>query len=98
MCDTIEGGGDDLLDVFTGAVVLTRHRREYRNRLRMKHPGSGPFPNLEKPATTAADQEQESEYDSKTYMKKTDAHPLRIQHTSELQSHSDLVCRLLLEK
>src|SRR5262249_3791643 len=87
MRDTIKGGGDDLLDVFTSTIVLTCHRWEYRNRLRVKHPGSWPFPNLEKSATTGADREQESECHSKTYLGKTDGHPLSIPFRTSRRVH-----------
>src|SRR6266540_7563260 len=36
--------------------------------------------------------------DRRSFMARTRVHPRSEEHTSELQSHHDLVCRLLLEK
>src|SRR5438034_2302731 len=60
--------------------------------------GSPGGPALTKEEMPMASTTQDRYFEMLVKRVRQDAHPRSEEHTSELQSHSDLVCRLLLEK
>src|SRR5947207_11491968 len=84
----------DALPIWRGRRRCTRAASAAPRRARLRAPASpgGPRPPTGRAPTRAAVWDRGA-----PAPRRTDA-PRSEEHTSELQSHSDLVCRLLLEK
>src|SRR5947207_7995046 len=85
--------------LFRSRISMGSTERRYSKEEFARH-GDAIYDNDVRPHLGAGDEGKFAAIDIESGMYEVDADELRRseEHTSELQSHSDLVCRLLLEK